>query len=261
MVHVAALPGTPRATLSVERLVESAVAEAALLQRAGFDAILLENMHDVPYLRSEVGPEIVAVMTATCAAVRRSVTLPMGVQVLAAANRASLAIALASGASFVRAEGFVYAAVADEGLLVEADAGPLLRYRRQIGAESIAVLADIQKKHSSHAITADLDVAELAKGAEFFGAEAVIVTGAATGEPTDDADVRRARDAVAIPVVVGSGATPDNAPQLLEHADAIIVGSWIKREGRWDERVDAARAARFVRRVRESRPRPRRSAK
>jgi len=250
MVHVGALPGTPRSSRLVEHIVASAAAEAAVLQRAGFDAVLIENMHDLPYLRGEVGPEIVAAMTCACVAVRKAVRIPVGVQVLAAANKASLAIALAAGACFVRAEGFVFSAVADEGLLIEADAGPLLRYRRQIGAESIAILADIQKKHSSHAITADLDVAELARGAEFFGADAVIVTGASTGDPAHDADVREARGAVSMPVVVGSGATPENTPRLLQHADAVIVGSWIKRGGRWDEPVDVTRAARFVRDVR-----------
>lgn len=246
MVHVGALPGTPRASESLERLAARAVDEARSLERAGFHAVLLENMHDLPYLRGGVGPEIVAGMTAVACAVRQAVGVAMGVQVLAAANTAALAVALAASAQFIRAEGFVYAAVADEGLLGEADAGPLLRYRRAVGAESIAILADIQKKHSSHAITADLDVAELAKGAEFFGADAVVVTGMATGEPTADADVRAAKAAVDIPVVVGSGATPENASALLRHADALIVGSWIKRGGAWDEPVDPRRARRLV---------------
>src|SRR6185295_17642379 len=111
-------------------------------------------------------------------------SLPLGVQVLAGANKEALAVAHAAGCQFIRAEGFVFAHVADEGLMPEADAGSLLRYRRAIGAEHIAVLADIKKKHSSHAITADVDLAETAKAAEFFGAEGVVVTGTATGEPT-----------------------------------------------------------------------------
>ena len=49
----------------------------------------------------------------------------------------------------------------------EADAGPLLRYRRMIGAEHVKILADIKKKHSAHAITSDLDVSQTAKGWTF----------------------------------------------------------------------------------------------
>lgn len=254
MVHVGALPGTPRHRVRMSALIDGAVHEARALAAAGFDAVLVENMHDVPYLRGDVGPEIVAAMTAILAAIRSAVTIPLGVQILAAANRASLAAAHACGAQFIRAEGFVFSAVADEGLLLEADAGPLLRFRRSIGAGDVAILADIQKKHSSHAITADLDLGELAKGAEFFGADAVVVTGSATGQPTADADVRAAKRAVAIPVVVGSGATPANLGPLLAHADAVIVGSWIKEQGRWDAAVDAGRAREFVRARGRARP-------
>lgn len=246
MVHVGALPGTPRHHAPMTALIDAAVQEARVLAAAGFDAILVENMHDVPYLRGDVGPEIVAAMAAVLSAIRGAVRLPLGVQILAAANCASVAVAHACGAQFIRAEGFVFSAVADEGVLLDADAGALLRFRRTIGGEHISILADIQKKHSSHAITADLDLGEFAKGAEFFGADAVVVTGAATGQPTADADVRAAKEAVAIPVVVGSGATPENLQPLLRHADAVIVGSWIKVDGRWDAPVDSRRAREFV---------------
>src|SRR5690606_22936151 len=101
------------------------------------------------------------------AAVRDAVACPLGIQILAGANRAALAVAHAAGLQFIRAEGFVFASVADEGLLDEADAGPLLRYRKMIGAEHVAIFADIKKKHSSHAITADVDVSETTKAAEF----------------------------------------------------------------------------------------------
>ena len=136
-------------------------------------------MHDVPYLKREVGPEVVASMTAVCRAINEATNLPCGVQVLAGANEAALAVALAAGMDFVRAEGFVFGHVADEGWM-DACAGPLLRYRKQIGAEHIAVWADLKKKHAAHAMTADVSLAETVKAAEFFGADAVIVTGEAT---------------------------------------------------------------------------------
>ena len=98
-------------------------------------------------------------MTAVGLAVRQASTLPLGVQILAAANREALAVAQACGAAFVRVENFAYAHVADEGLMPTAEAGPLLRYRRQIGADSIQIIADVKKKHSSHAITADVPLA------------------------------------------------------------------------------------------------------
>lgn len=246
MVHVGALPGTPRHAEPIAKLADAAVREARTLVEAGFDAVLLENMHDVPYLLRDVGPEIVAGMTAVGKAVREAVDVPLGVQILAGANRAALAVALAMGASFVRAEGFAFASVADEGLLDEADAGPMLRYRRAIGADGIRILADIKKKHSAHAITADVDLAETAHAAEFLGADALVVTGVATGAATAPQDLAAVRSATGLPVVVGSGATAETVKLLLDHADAVIAGSALKRDGRWQNAVDAARAAEFV---------------
>lgn len=246
MVHVGALPGTPRATEPLQAIVEHAVMEARLLIEGGFDAVMVENMHDVPYLRREVGPEIVAGMTAVARAVRAAVDAPLGVQVLAGANRAALAVAQAADAQFIRAEGLVFAAVADEGILEQADAGPLLRYRKHIGAEGIAVVGDIKKKHSAHAITADVDIAEFARAAEFCGADGVIVTGIATARPTDINDLRKVRVATRLPVAVGSGTTPENIREMFASADAVIIGTWFKERGEWGNPPDPARVKEIV---------------
>jgi membrane complex biogenesis BtpA family protein len=249
MVHVGALPGTPHNSESIAAIVGRAIEEAAMLQEAGLDALMIENMHDRPYMLRQVGPEIVAAMTAVGTAVRQAVAIPLGVQVLAGANTEALAVAHACGASFIRAEGFVFAHVADEGLMEQADAARLLRYRRQIGADNVAVLADVKKKHASHAISADVDLADTARAAEFFGAEAIVVTGSATGRPAAAEDVRNVRDAVRIPVVVGSGITPDNLRDYWSVADAFIVGSCFKREGIWSNPPDPKRLRQLIRAV------------
>jgi membrane complex biogenesis BtpA family protein len=245
VLHLPALPGTPRARLRVEALAEAAVAEARQYQAAGFHGLIIENMHDRPYLKGGVGPEVVAAMAVAGREVRRSVGLPLGVQVLAGANREALAVAQACGAAFVRVEGFVFAHVADEGL-IEAGAGALLRYRQAIGAESVRIFADIKKKHSSHAITADLSIAETAEAAEFFLADGVIVTGTSTGRAADPAEVRAVSEAVRIPVLVGSGITALNLPAY-SAADAFIVGSAVKQDGLWSNPLDPSRLAALVR--------------
>ncbi len=246
MVHVGALPGTPRHKHSVRTIIDRAVREAQTLVEHGFDGIMIENMHDLPYLRREVGPEIVAGMTTVGRAVREAVDVPMGVQVLAGANRAAMAVAHTIGAQFIRAEGFVYSAIADEGLLDEADAGPLLRYRRSIGAEDVYVLADVKKKHSSHALTADVSLPETVRAAEFCGVDGVIVTGVATGRAADIEDVRAASAAAKVPVVIGSGARPETARDLFEYADALIVGASLKVRGDWANDIDPERVREMV---------------
>ena len=245
MIHVRALPGTPAAEAGLDPVVATAVAEARVYREAGFHALVIENMFDRPYLAAGVGPEIVAAMTAVGREVRREVALPLGVQVLAAANRESLAVALACGASFIRAEAFVYAHVADEGLL-EADAGRLLRYRRAIGADHVRVFADVKKKHAAHALTADVSLGETARAAEFALADAVIVTGIATGSAADPAEVREVRAAVGIPTLVGSGVTPENLERYAA-ADGFIVGSSLKQGGVWTNALDPDRVGALAR--------------
>ena len=246
MVHIGALPGTPRHTLKVDQLVAQAAIEARQLEDAGFDAIMIENMHDVPYMHGHHGPEITAAMTRVASEVRAVVDLPLGVQILSGGQAEALATAQAAGGSFIRCENFVYAHVADEGLLSEACAGELLRYRRSIGAEQIAICCDLKKKHASHAITADMALGEMVHAAEFFGADAVIVTGGFTGQPVDEHEFREVCDAATVPVIVGSGVNASSVGPLLSHADCVIVGSSIKYDGTWRNPVDPGRAAALV---------------
>src|SRR5689334_17541239 len=173
VIHVGALPGTPASCQSVAEIVQASTEEARTYAAAGFHGLAMENTHDRPYLKASVGPEIGAAMAVIGAEIRRAAGLPLGVQVLAGANQWALAIAHACGASFVRVEGFVFAHVADEGL-IESSAGALLRYRRAIGAGNVRVFTDIKKKHSAHAITADVDLVETAKAAEFFRSDGLI---------------------------------------------------------------------------------------
>jgi membrane complex biogenesis BtpA family protein len=238
MLHVGALPGTPAACHSIDRLIEHTVAEARIYRDAGFTALALENMHDRPYLKTGVGPEITAAMTVLAREVKRETGLVLGVQVLAAANREALAVALACGAEFVRVEGFVFAHVADEGV-IESCAGELLRYRRTIGADHVLVFADIKKKHSAHAITGDVSLVETARAAELFLANGVIVTGPASGEEASPDDVRDTVRAVRLPVMVGSGVSVHNLARFAD-AHGFIVGSSLKQEGIWSNPLDRA---------------------
>ncbi len=244
VIHVEALPGTPSSSLDIGAIVSRAVEDANLYRDAGFDGLLIENTHDRPYLRTDAGPEIVASMAVIGEAVRRATALPLGIQILAGANPQAIAVALACGASFVRVEGFVFAHVADEGL-IESSAGAMLRYRRAIGASHIRVFADVKKKHSAHAITADLDIVETAKAAEFFQVDGVIVSGTATGVPAAPDEVKAVGRAVSTATLVGSGITSDNLAHYRD-ADAFIVGSSIKVEGLWSNAIDPERARALV---------------
>jgi membrane complex biogenesis BtpA family protein len=171
--------------------------------------------------------------------------LPCGLQILAAANTEAIAVAHAAGLDFIRAEGFAFAHVADEGI-IQSSAAELLRYRRAIGADHVQVWADVKKKHSSHAITADVAIGETAHAVEFMRGDAVIVTGAVTGDAPLPADVHAVKKATRLPVYLGSGVTAENVGTFLGEADGFIVGSEFKTGGHWPGKVDAKRVGRFM---------------
>jgi uncharacterized protein len=253
VIHVGALPGTPRSSQPVAELVASAREEAKIYREGGVDGVIIENMHDVPYLRGEVGPEVVAAMTAIAIEVKNECRMPVGIQILAGANIEAMAVAHAAGLDFIRAEGYAYAHVADEGL-IQASAAKLLRYRRMIGADRVQVWADVKKKHSAHAITADVSLGETAETVEFMGADCVIVTGSVTGQAPKITDVQEAKSHCHLPVFLGSGISELNIGDFHTEADGFIIGSAFKVHGLWSNTIDPTRVTQFVQKLRGALP-------
>lgn len=245
MIHLTALPGTPKFKGTVEEIIAKAMEEAYEYKKLGIPVLMIENMHDVPYVNRVSGPEITAVMSIILYEIKKQIGLATGIQILAGANIQALAAAKAAGADFIRTEGFVFAHVADEGIF-SSDAGEILRYRKSIEADNVLVFTDIKKKHSSHAITADTGIAETAKAAEFFLSDGVIVTGNSTGSQPSVDEMRAVKSAVNIPVLAGSGITPANLNEFYPYCDAFIVGSYFKVEGKWVNPLDTERIIKFL---------------
>ncbi|MEY5063183.1 MAG: hypothetical protein RLZZ112_1147 [Verrucomicrobiota bacterium] len=250
MIHVGALPGTPAGRDSLNQIVLRAVREAKAYRSVGIHGLMIENMHDTPYLKGGVGPEITAAMTAIAQAVKTEADFPVGIQILAGANREALAVALAARLDFIRAEGFVFAHVADEGL-IESCAADLLRYRREIGAAKVRIWADVKKKHSSHAITSDVAIGATAHAVEFLRGDAVIVTGCFTGDAASQHELAEVKNSVSLPVLLGSGVTTENLGDFFSLADGFIVGSEFKKDGDWSKDLNPARIRAFMRRHRQ----------
>lgn len=252
MIHIEALPGTPAYNGDLQAVIQQAADEAKLLTSLGVDALMIENMHDTPYLNRNIGPEITSAMTAAALAVRAAAPdLPCGIQILAGANQAALAIALTANFQFIRGEGFVFSHIADEGLM-NSDAASLLRYRKSIGADHIAVFTDIKKKHSAHAITQDVDLAETAKAAVFYRSNGLIITGTATGSAAKPKDVQAVKNACPDhPVLIGSGINPENIGEYATHADGFIIGSYLKEDGHWAKKIAPTRVKKMVEAIRK----------
>ncbi len=170
--------------------------------------------------------------------------LPVGINVLRNDAAAALAIAVAVGARMIRVNVHTGATATDQGIIC-GRAHETLRERARLGAE-VAILADVLVKHGepigpANPTLAAQDLVE--RGL----ADAVLVTGAATGRPVDAERLQTVKAAVPLtPVLIASGLTAASARELLPHADGAIVGTSIKRGGRPGNAVDRSRARRLV---------------
>jgi membrane complex biogenesis BtpA family protein len=249
MVHLAPLPGSPLWAGSMRDVVDRALADARALVDNGVPALLLENFGDAPFTAGHVEPATVAAMAVAADAVRRALpAVPLGINVLKSDARAALAIAAAVGAAFIRVNVHAGAVVADQGV-VQTDAYHTLRDRRLLGAD-VRIFADVQGKHAVPLAPVDLE--RHARDLVDRGlADGLIVSGRATGEPTAPGDVKRVRGAApGVPVLVGSGVSAETAAELLSIADALIVGTWVKRDGVVRNPVDPARVRTLVQSLR-----------
>lgn len=197
---------------------------------------MVENFHDVPFHKGPVGPETISAMTVAVSVALQESGLPTGVNVLRNDVEAAAAIAAMTGASFIRANVYVGAAVTDQGL-IEGRADAVQALIKRLDA-NVDVWADVDVKHAAQ--LAPRSLGELAEDAIKRGlASALIVTGAGTGHPTSLDDVRAVRAAMPnAPIYIGSGANPDTLAGLLEVADGAIIGSAAKEHANPANAVD-----------------------
>lgn len=242
MIHLLPLPGSPKFSSNLELIYEQALWEAKVLEQAGVDGLIVENFGDEPYCATEPQPEGLALMAAVTREVIRHVHIPVGVNVQFNAWQAEMAIAYACRADFIRVEVFVDTVVSTQGIIYPC-AAKLARYRRQLGA-SVQIWADVQTKYTTNLLPQSLTQSALS--AQAAGADALIVTGAATGQATPLEAIEEVRRAVHLPIFAGSGTTIQNVRQVLTVADGVIVGSALKEGGLADNRVSPERAKAFV---------------
>jgi len=254
VIHSLPLPGSPDYDgQPMDEIIGFAIAEAGRYRDGGADGLIVENHGDIPFAKPDrLGPETAACMAVMTDAVRRQSGLPVGVNVLANGAVQALAVAKAAGAAFVRVNQWSNAYVANEGLM-DGPAGEAMRYRAWLHAKSVRVFADVHVKHGAHAITGDRTIQELARDNEFFDADAAIATGQRTGDSATMEELQTIAAGTALPVIVGSGVTPDNIGDIFTVADAVIVASYLKRDGVWWNPVDPERMNIFMQAVKKAR--------
>lgn len=247
VVHCVPLPGAPDyAGDPPVVLIDHAIADATAYAQGGVHGLIVENHGDIPFAKpDDLGLETAAMMSVIADHVRREVGLPVGINVLANGAMMAMAVAKAADASFIRVNEWANAYVANEGI-IEGQAGRVMRYRSWLRARSVAVFADVHVKHGAHAIVGDRSIPELTRDVEFFGADAVIVTGQRTGDTATSDEVETIRRATSLPLLIGSGVTTDNVHAIMEVADGVIIGSSLKEGGVWWRSVESTRVETFM---------------
>jgi hypothetical protein len=243
MIHLRPLPSSPRGG-TVDDALDAARVDAEALTSAGVDGLIVENFGDAPFAKEHVPPATVAAMTLIARELRRDHNVPLGINVLRNDAEAALSIAEVVGGDFIRVNVHVGAVVADQGIL-EGRARETLLLKKALGS-TVLVFADVRVKHA-RPLGADLGfeglLAEARDAAGRGGADALVLSGAATGAATDADEVRRVKEALPnTPLLVGSGVTEENLESFWPWADGMIVGSALKEGGDARRRVDPARA-------------------
>ncbi len=215
---------------SIPELTERALANVRAAYENGVRALYLQDLGDAP-VAPRVEPHTVAGVTVVGAAIRREFPdLTLGICLMAHGAREPLAIAQAIGAQFVRLKVYVGAMVKAEGIL-QGCAYEAIQYRAQIGAEDIAILADVYDRTGEP--LGQLPLTEAARQAATFGrADGLVLTGQSLEESRAMlVEVRAAK--LGIPLLLGGGATAENLATLKSLCDGVIVSTAFKRTGGW----------------------------
>ncbi len=251
VIHLPPLPGAPGASKlhpaeALQRAGLQAVSEAKILMKSGFDGIIIENFGDAPFYKSLVKPETIASFAVIAAAVRETTKLPIGINVLRNDAFSALAIAAVTGANFIRVNVLSGVTATDQGL-IEGVAADLIRERIRLGAESVAILADVHVKHARSLSSEKIEIA-IEETAGRGGADGVIITGDTTGRSPDMNLIRTALDAAnhcGVPLYIGSGMTPDNISSIPTQVRQ-IVGSTLRKGGKAGAPLDLKRIKTFT---------------
>ena len=246
MLHLMALPGSPHYGGTIEPIRELLLRDADALANGGVHGLMIENFGDVPFYPDRVPAHVIAQITALASEVKkRFPQLPLGINVLRNDGRSALAVAHAVGAEMIRVNVLCGARVTDQGV-IQGIAHDLLRDRAILGATNIKILADVDVKHSAPLAPRPLED-EVDDTIERGLADAVIVSGAGTGKPTDPKHVQLVkRAAKQVPVLIGSGVNSKTIKDFAPHCDGFIVGSHFKRDGVATNPVDVSRLREFM---------------
>ncbi len=249
VVHLLPLPTSARWGGSLKAIIDRAEQEAVALVSGGVDGLIVENFFDAPFPKSRVDPAVVSTMTTIVSRLMQLVSIPIGINVLRNDSLSAMAIASCTGAAFIRVNVLSGVMATDQGI-IEGCAYELLRYRRELGS-NVKIMADVLVKHAQPLSSSDLTTA-VRETIDRGLADAIILSGAATGNPPSLDDLQQAKAAAgSTPIIIGSGADYHNINSLMQYANGAIVSSSLKRQGKIENSIDPIRVSQFVETLRQ----------
>jgi membrane complex biogenesis BtpA family protein len=244
MIHMPALPGAPGSTMSIDELTNYALSEATKLESAGLDACIVENVGDVPLFKQDLSPYTVAAMTIVTKEVVKHTKMKVGVNMLRNACLEALSVAHLCGGQFIRCNIMIGAYATDQGI-IEGCGARVARMKQELGSD-ILVFGDVHSKHAYPIFNVEIEYAAQDL-AERGGADAVIVSGARSPIPPSFERVKKVRDAIEKPVLIGSGISLANVKQFYQKSDGLIIGEPdFKVKGVWGGPSDEKAYAKAV---------------
>lgn len=230
-LHLPPSPMFNRSTsVPMDEVIEYALRNVEKAVRAGVPAVYVQDLGDMPF-PPYIQPHSVAFLSVVGAAVRKEFPdIALGVCMMSHGAREPLAVAQAIGAQFVRIKVYTGAMVKSEGI-VEGCAYEALTYRTQIGAEDIAILADVYDRTGK-----PLGELPLVEAARFAGvhsrADGLILTGFSFDESLRMLqEVKEVK--LGVPLLIGGGAKTENIKKALQVCSGAIVSSSFKPVGGW----------------------------
>ncbi len=242
-IHLLPLPGSPLYGGSMNEVYDRALQETEIFRNNKIDGLIIENFRDKPFFPVRVPAETVAALSAVAREVMKLAKVPIGINVLRNDGESAIAIAAAVQAHFVRINVHMNAVVSEQGI-IQGTSHLTMRLRSALKSD-VMVFADVGVKHAAPLADRGLAI-ETRDLTERGLADAIIVSGELTGSETKTGDVDIVRQNTSLPIVIGSGATPENLHRVYSKVDGVIVGSYFKKDGKGNNFVDEKRVRAFT---------------
>ncbi|MFX0050340.1 MAG: BtpA/SgcQ family protein [Candidatus Hermodarchaeota archaeon] len=225
MVHLPSLYNPKKIPVSIDEAFNISFQDAIILEKAGFDAILIENFHDTPYSKYRLDDTRFLIMNLVVSKILSRISIPCGINILRNACVQALVMATVNQASFIRCNIYEGAYVTDQGI-IEGVAAQVRKRYRELGSK-IKILVDIHVKHATP--LGDFSITEAAANATRRGeADAIIISGRETGKLIDSTKLENFANVSKIRPILGSGLSKENITKVFPYISGAIVGTSLK---------------------------------